>query len=100
VVEMMEEYYLWNIHSKIIASKHKQKILSILETGPQTPLIIAEILHASSTYTSTTLSQLVELKMIICLTPDRRKGKLFGLSGEGRDYLNFIKQKPVMKVAY
>lgn len=90
---MLDENYLWNIHSKVIASKHKQKIISILEMGPQTPLMISELLQTSTTYTSTTLSQLVSLNIIVCLTPDRRKGKLFGLTGKGRSYLNFVKQR-------
>jgi len=88
---MVDESNLLNIHSRIIASKHKQKILSILEAGPQTPLNISEQIHASTTYTSTSLSELVKLNMIVCLTPDRRKGKLFGLSGEGKTYLNYAK---------
>lgn len=94
---MTENPMNWNIHSKIIASKYKQKILTILESGPKTPLMISELLKISSTYTSTTLTELTALKLIDCLTPDRRKGKLFGLTAEGKSYLEFAKQNGTIK---
>jgi len=95
---MSENPLNWNIHSKVIASKYKQKILTILESGPKTPLMISDSLKISSTYTSTTLTELTSLKLIECLTPDRRKGKLFGLTTEGRAYLEFAKQNGGMSV--
>ena len=85
----MDEYELdkWNIHSKILASKYKQKILNYLKNGPSTPQLISNSLDLSASHTSTTLKQLIGLELISCLTPDRRKGKLFGLTTKGKTYL-------------
>ena len=77
----------WNIHSTILASKYKQKILNYLKKGPSTPHLISNSLDLSASHTSTTLKQLIGLDLIACLTPDRRKGKLFGLTPKGKTYL-------------
>ena len=77
----------WNIRSTIHASKYKQKILKYLKKGPSTPHIISVSLNLSASHTSTTLKQLINIELIFCLTPDRRKGKLFGLTPKGKTYL-------------
>ena len=85
----MKEYEIekWNIHSTILASKYKQKILHYLKNGPSTPHLISSSLDLSASHTSTTLKQLIGMDLISCLTPDRRKGKLFGLTPKGKTYL-------------
>ncbi|MCF2141661.1 MAG: winged helix DNA-binding protein [Candidatus Lokiarchaeota archaeon] len=84
----------WQIHSKILASKYMQKILIFLYNGPSTPNNLSNSLNLSASHTSTILKHLIEMDLLHCLTPNRRKGKLFGLTEKGIYYLENIYDDP------
>lgn len=72
------------------ASKYRQNVLKALGEGPSTPSDIANETGYHLSHVSNTLSELVEKKLIECLTPDRRKGKLYDKTGEGKDLMENI----------
>jgi len=61
-----------------------------LQEKALTPNAISEKTGIYATHTSTTLSELGEKNLVVCLTPRLRKGKLFDLTKEGRNVLRYL----------
>jgi DNA-binding transcriptional regulator GbsR (MarR family) len=59
-----------------------------MATGPRTPsqLAIATGIHRN--HVSQSLKELEEVKVVYCLTPELRKGRLFGLTELGKEIAN------------
>ena len=76
----------WNDIGFIVRSKHRQRILKLLE-NPKTPSKISKELNINKTHISKTLKELLSKKTIICLTPKANKGKLYIISNYGKEIL-------------
>lgn len=55
-----------------------------------TPNAISEKTDLYTSHVSQTLSQLTEKKLVVCLTPKLKKGRLYDLTKEGRGILKHI----------
>ncbi|KXA98815.1 hypothetical protein AKJ40_04435 [candidate division MSBL1 archaeon SCGC-AAA259M10] len=66
------------------ASKYRQKILKELTEGKEIPSEIAKKLDTSKPQISSTLKELKERKIVECVTPERRKGRIYDLTEKGR----------------
>jgi len=73
-----------------IASKYRQKVMNSLKDGALTPGTISKKTELHLSHVSLTLKQLVEKKLVICLTPKLKKGKLYDLTKTGKDLLKHI----------
>ncbi len=58
---------------------------------PSTPSIISEKTALYPSHVSLTLSELVEKKLVVCLTPKLRKGRLYELTKDGHSVLKNLK---------
>lgn len=67
------------------ASEYRQDVLKSLEDKPQTPKDISQEAEYYLSHVSKTLKELVEHDMVECVTPDRRKGKLYRITDKGEE---------------
>lgn len=77
----------WDEVSYVIASKTRKSVLSRLET-PRTPTFLAKDLSINLANVSRALTELENKKIIVCLTPDQKVGKIYTLTKKGKDILS------------
>ncbi len=80
----------WDKISYVIASKIRFGILTSLNKKIMTPMQLSKELSIPISLVSRTLKDLMENKLIVCLTPKRRKSKMYEISSYGREVLNKI----------
>ena len=74
----------------MVASKTRKLIVLKLET-PRTPTFLAKDLSVNLANISRSLSELEEKGIVICLTPERRMGKIYSLTKKGIKASDIIK---------
>ncbi len=74
----------WHAYGLVVGSEYRRKVVISLGTGPKTPTQISEVIEVHRNHVSATLKELSEAGIVICLTPDLRKGKVFQLTERGR----------------
>jgi len=80
----------WDLISFVKASDKRLRILSMLKSSVNTPSELSTKLSIPISHVSSTLSELVENKLVICLTPERRKTKLYKTTETGEHVLSKI----------
>jgi len=80
----------WDLVSYVLASELRFKILIELREKKKTPTELAEKLDIANPRISVTLKDLQEKELVECLTPDRRKSKLFTITEEGDEILQEV----------
>jgi predicted transcriptional regulator len=68
----------------VVASKYRKKILVKLLYGPLTPAQLCEELSLLSEQVSRTLKELLGKRLITCLNPKAKKGRLYTLTLQGK----------------
>ncbi len=81
----------WKRVSYVIASKTRKSIVLKLES-PRTPTILAKALNVNLANISRALSELEEKEILVCLTPEKRVGKIYSLTKKGKLVLESIKK--------
>ena len=74
----------WNLLGFIKASQYRKRIILILDRGNKTPKEISDSAKYPISHVSQTLKILREREIIICLTPDLHKGKIYSLTELGK----------------
>ncbi|MFH1607978.1 MAG: ArsR family transcriptional regulator [archaeon] len=87
----MKKVTKWEDVSFIISSDYRKKVLSNLE-NQRMPFSISKKLNINKTHISRALKELEGKKMLLCLTPNSNKGKLFVISEYGKKILEEIKK--------
>ncbi|MBW6518828.1 MAG: DUF742 domain-containing protein [ANME-2 cluster archaeon] len=82
----------WDLISFVKSSDKRFRILSLIMDAVSTPSDISAKLDIPISHVSSTLSELSERELVICLTPERRKTKLFQSTENGRNILSKIKE--------
>lgn len=72
------------------ASEYRQNVLNGLEEKPQTPKDLSQETDYYLSHVSKTLKELVEHDMVECVTPDRKKGKLYRMTDKGKEVAEAI----------
>jgi len=73
----------WEKISYIAASQPRFRVFLELTKNESTPTQLTEQLDIPVSHISKALGELVEQGVVECLTPDRRKMKFYGVTGEG-----------------
>lgn len=73
----------WDLISFVKSSDKRLRILSMLKGSVSTPSDISVNLSIPISHVSSTLSELMEHKIVTCLTPERRKTKLYKITEKG-----------------
>ncbi|AUX09259.1 transcriptional regulator [Halalkaliarchaeum desulfuricum] len=81
------EEYSW-----VKASTYRENILLALEEKPRTPKELAEITDYYLSHVSNVLSDLEDHGLAECLTPDRRKGRLWAATEKGEELIADLKR--------
>jgi Mn-dependent DtxR family transcriptional regulator len=81
---MQSEY---EILGKVLASNHRLKTINVLSEGVMTPARIAKRLNIEISHASKIVRELKSLGLVECKTPELRKGKLYGLTDNGKRIL-------------
>jgi len=68
----------------VVASKTRHAIMLQLDT-PKTPTLLANILKINLPNVSRALAELQNKKMVVCLTPQQRVGRIYSLTKKGKD---------------
>ena len=74
----------------VLASEYRKKVMLSLQEKPLTPVTIANETKLHTSHVSNTLAELTKEKLIVCLTPKLRKGRLYKLTIIGKKVLNNI----------
>ena len=82
----------WELISFVKASEIRLHILESLNDNVQTPTELKEKHKVPISRISSVLKELVENNLVENLTPDRRKGKIFSLTKQGKSVLSEIQK--------
>ncbi|NPA75551.1 MAG: winged helix-turn-helix transcriptional regulator [Euryarchaeota archaeon] len=80
----------WNAVSYVISSELRLKILIHLSKDASTPSSLARALNEPISRISTALKELSELGAVVCLTPERKKGRLYRATDKGIKIIGII----------
>lgn len=74
----------------VLASTYRKKVISALKEEALTPNTVSEKSGLYPSHVSQTLSELTKKKLVVCLTPKLKKGRLYELTSDGRNVLKHI----------
>ncbi len=80
----------WNLVGFILGSEYRQKIIFGLEKSIKTPKQIAKETGIQINHVSNVLRELIDRELIVCKTPELRKGRLYQITEKGKEILNRI----------
>jgi DNA-binding transcriptional ArsR family regulator len=80
----------WDTISYVISSEVRLKVLIHLIRNVSTPTKLSENLKEPISRISTTLRELTEIGAVECLTPERRKGKIYHATEKGKRIIEVI----------
>ncbi|MFD1600087.1 winged helix-turn-helix domain-containing protein [Halobellus rarus] len=84
----------WDEVGYVISSRYRVLVLERLIEGPATPSRIATDSGSSITHVSRALQQLREQSHVeLLVSEDRKKGRIYGITGVGRSLWETVKQK-------
>jgi DNA-binding MarR family transcriptional regulator len=81
------EEYAW-----VKASDYRESILLALEDKPRTPKELSEMTDYYLSHVSNVLSDLEDHGMAECITPDRKKGRLWHSTEKGENIIEDLKK--------
>ncbi len=73
----------WDLLSFILSSVKREKVLNALNT-PNTPVRISKETKISKAHTTRILKKFEAMGIAECKTPEKRKGKIYTLTNEGK----------------
>jgi len=73
----------WDKYAFVISSNHRQSILKEVYEKPRTPSELAEELDLSMSHISNLLKELKKEEIVECITPEKKKGRLYELTDTG-----------------
>jgi len=83
----------WDIVSFVTSSTIRFKVLIELNKNKMIPSKLANQLHYPISHISSTLKDLADKRLILCLTKTRRKNKFFSITENGKKILEFINKE-------
>jgi len=81
---------MWNLCSYVVRGKNRKRVFLALET-PKTPTQLSKELKIHLPHVSRALAELESKKLVECLTPSEKVGRIYRLSGEGKRVLGAVK---------
>jgi len=81
------EEYAW-----VKASDYRENLLRALEDKPRTPKELSEMTDYYLSHVSNVLSDLEDHGLAECITPDRKKGRLWATTEDGENLIEDLKR--------
>lgn len=82
----------WSKYSYVIASEYRVKVLKVLTAGPKTPKHISKETRIYLSHVSKTLRELSEKGIVECLSPERKRGKVYNLTKDGKEIIRQLEK--------
>lgn len=76
----------------IVSSDLMRDIMTLLKDGESTPAQLSEELNIPGDRVRGALSQLERIRLVACLTPRRRKGKVYAITERGYAILEAVRK--------
>jgi predicted transcriptional regulator len=76
----------------IMSSDLMRDIMTLLKDGERTPAQLSEELNIPRERVRRALGQLERTRMVVCLTPRRRKGKVYAITEQGHSTLEEVRK--------
>ncbi len=83
----MPEKPEWEAVGFLLSSEIRRDVLRTLKEGRSTPSRISATLRTPISHVSHALKELQDNRLAVCLTPDRRKGRLYQITSLGETIL-------------
>jgi len=83
----------WHDYGQVVASKYRKVVILALYGRPMTPTEISKEMNLNITHVSRALHELVEKQAVVCLTPVRKKGRIYSLTEKGIEIAKILKKK-------
>lgn len=80
----------WDLVSFVSSSEPRLKILVHLSKQGSTPTNMANLYFIPISRVSTALKELMERGLVECLTPERRKGKIYKATARGESVVRMM----------
>jgi DNA-binding transcriptional ArsR family regulator len=80
----------WESVSYVLSSEVRTRVLRALKVDKATPSRLAEQIDQPLSHVSRALRELLEKELVICLTPKRRKARLYEITENGSEVLDRI----------
>ena len=74
----------WDAYGYVASSEHRKAVLLQLSESNLIPSKIAKNTSLPLPHVSKTLSDLQENELVVCLTPDRNKGRVYSTTDKGK----------------
>lgn len=88
---MCSDEQLLELVAYIKASEHRQNIIKYLGDELKTPSEIGNELNIRTNHISNLLADLRKHDVVLCATPNVRKGRLYKLTNTGKEILKYLK---------
>jgi len=75
----------WHAFGFVVGSQYRKEVVSSMVSGPKTPSGISEHTGIHRNHVSSTLRTLEREGLVVCLTPELKKGRLYELSKKGHE---------------
>jgi predicted transcriptional regulator len=82
---------MWKLCSYVIRGKNRKRVFLALET-PKTPTQLSDDLNIHLPHVSRALGELESKKLVECLAPGEKVGRIYRLSVEGKRVLRAAKE--------
>ena len=82
----------WDAYGFVLASEYRKKVILAIADEPRTPKDIARMTGMYLSHVSNTLKELRDRKLIELLSPSLRRGQIYGLTSQGRQVFEKLKQ--------
>ena len=88
---MCSDNQILELVAYVKASEHRQNIIKYLGNDLKTPSEIGDELNIRTNHISNLLADLRKNDIVLCATPNIRKGRLYKLTDTGKEILTFLK---------
>lgn len=82
----------WEDLGTIIASSRRRQILELLAIRAMTPKEISQQLNIHLSQVTRNLRFLEKRDLVLCLAPELRKGRLYGITEKGKSVMDKLKE--------
>ena len=76
--------------SLVEMSSYREKVLIDLKEKIKTPSRIAKSTNIGASHVSTALKELREHKLVVCLNPEKKQGRIYKITELGEKVLKYI----------
>jgi len=84
---------IWQDYGQVIASKYRRGVVLALRNRPMTPTEISREMGVGTACISRSLRELAEKQIVICLTPKRKKGRVYSLTKKGVEIAKILGER-------